>query len=211
MESNPCPLCSGASFSFYIQKQREFLQCSYCLSVFNAPMHYLTPQQEKAHYECHNNNPEDTEYQNFVSPVINAVLRDFSPEHSGLDFGSGTGSPVVKVLHNNNYNIDQYDIYFHNNSELFKKQYNYITCTEVIEHFKQPYKEFKLLRSLLLPGGKLYLMTEIFEEAKDFSSWYYKNDPTHIFLYHPKVFEWISKEFGFRKVTIDKRFITLEL
>ena len=211
MESNPCPLCSGASIGFYVQKQREFLQCSHCLSVFTASMHYLTPQQEKAHYECHNNNPEDTGYQSFVSPVTNAVLRDFSPHHSGLDFGSGTGSPVVKVLRNNNYNIDQYDVYFHNNSKLLRKLYNYITCTEVIEHFKQPYKEFELLRSLLLPGGKLYLMTEIFDETKDFGNWYYKNDPTHIFLYHSKAFEWIKKEFGYRKVAIAKRFITLEL
>ncbi|MUV03247.1 methyltransferase domain-containing protein [Flavobacterium rakeshii] len=211
MESLYCPLCNGTSKSFYTHGQREFLQCSLCLSVFLHPKNYLTTEQEEAHYKHHNNNPEDTGYQNFVSPATNAVLRDFTPQHSGLDFGSGTGSPIVKVLQDNKYSIEQYDLFFHNNPALLQKQYDYITCTEVAEHFKKPLKEFELLNSLLLPNGKLYLMTDLFDEARDFGNWYYKNDHTHVFIYHRNALEWIREKLQFKKLTIEKRLITLEL
>ena len=117
----------------------------------------------------------------------------------------------MKVLQDNKYNIEQYDLYFHNNPELLKKQYDYITCTEVAEHFKEPFKEFELLKSLLLPNGKLYLMTDLFDENRDFGSWYYKNDHTHVFMYHRNALEWIREKLEFKKLTIEKRLITLEL
>ncbi len=206
-----CMLCGGTAHNFYSHRQREFLQCLVCSSVFLHAKNYLSQQQEQSHYETHNNNPEDTGYKQFVSPITNAVLKDFTKDAKGLDFGSGTGSPIVKILSDNEYNINQYDIFFHNKEEMLQKQYDYITCSEVAEHFKEPYKEFKLLRSLLLPQGKLYLMTELFDENMDFGSWYYKNDPTHVFLYHPIAFEWIKNEFGFKKLTINKRLVILEL
>lgn len=206
-----CPLCSGNSKHYHTFRQREFLQCSVCLSVFKHPDHYLSEAEEQAHYECHINNPDDLRYQKFVSPVTNSILNDFSTIDYGLDFGSGTGSPIVKVLEDNSYDIQEYDLYFHNNPEKLNTKYNYIACSEVAEHFKEPYKEFTLLKDLLLPDGKLYLMTELFDEQRDFESWYYKTDPTHVFLYHPKAFEWIQQEFGYRQLIIDKRLITLGL
>lgn len=210
MNSIDCPLCRGKSSHYHTQRQREFLQCSVCLSVFTHPDHYLTPQEEQAHYECHINNPEDLRYQNFLSPVINAVLHDYKPSDKGLDFGAGTGSPIVKVLSDNSYTICQYDLFFHNDTEKLTHSYNYITCTEVAEHFKQPFTEFSLLKKMLLPKGKLYMMTELFDENRDFASWYYKTDPTHVFLYHAKAFDWIKENIGFKKITIDKRLIILE-
>lgn len=172
---------------------------------------YISTVEEKAHYETHENNPFDIRYQNFVSPIVNSILNDFTAEANGLDFGSGTGSPIVKMLADNGYKISQYDLFFHNNPQLLQQSYNYISCSEVAEHFKNPYEEFKLLRSLLLPGGRLYIMTELFDEEKNFATWYYKNDPTHVFLYHKQAFEWIKQEFGFKNVVIDKRLIVLSL
>ncbi len=211
MEKYSCPLCNSNSRSFLIKKEREFLQCSLCFSVFLNPNHYTTLDKEVAHYKTHNNDPFDVRYQNFVSPVVNSILNSFKKEDKGLDFGSGTGSPIVKMLRDNEYNISQYDLFFHTDKTVLQQQYNYISCTEVAEHFKEPYKEFTLLRNLLLPSGKLLLMTVLFEDKSDFSTWYYKDDPTHVFFYHPKAFEWIKNEFGFKSFTIDKRMITLEL
>ena len=31
----------------------------------------------------------------------------------------------------------------------------------------------------------------------DFSTWWYKNDLTHVFIFQEKTFEWIKKELGF--------------
>lgn len=187
------------------------MQCSKCFSVFLHPEYYISKSEEKAHYETHDNNPSDIRYQNFVSPIVNSILNDFEVEDHGLDFGSGTGSPIVKMLTDNGYTISQYDLFFHNEEKILGSSYNYIACCEVAEHFKNPYEEFKMLRSLLLPGGKLYIMTELFKEAIDFDKWYYKNDPTHVFLYHRQAFEFIKQEFGFETVFIDKRLIVLSL
>lgn len=209
MDNLACPLCNGNSSHYYKHKERDFLQCHNCSSIFLHPKDYLTPEAEEAHYQHHNNNPEDTAYQNFVRPVIDKILEDFEPEHTGLDFGSGTGSPIVKLLEDNGYNITQYDLYFHNDPQVLQQQYNYIAASEVAEHFKEPYKEFKLLRGLLNPNGKLYIMTELWRDDRDFGTWYYKNDHTHVFLYHPDAFEWIKHEFGFKGVQIEKRVVTL--
>lgn len=53
-------------------------------------------------------------------------------------------------------------------------------------------------------------MTDPFDEDRNFETWPYKNDHTHVFLYHQKAFEWIKKEFGFKNLTINQRLITFE-
>ncbi len=206
-----CPLCHGASIPYYLHISRQFLQCGTCLSVFLHPGDYLSAEAEKKHYLTHNNDPEDVRYQNFVSPIVRPILADFEPEHTGLDFGSGTGSPIMKLLKDADYNVVQYDLFFHNYPELLKNKYDYIACSETAEHFKEPYREFEQLRNLLNPGGKLYVMTERFDPDRDFGTWYYKTDPTHVFLYHAKAFEWIMNEFGFSGLEIEGRVIVLSL
>ncbi|KGO87532.1 hypothetical protein Q765_05170 [Flavobacterium rivuli WB 3.3-2 = DSM 21788] len=211
MKNVVCPLCGASSNNFYTQGQREFLQCSLCLSVFTHPKDYLTPEAEQAHYLCHNNDPDDIRYQNFVSPVTNAILADFQRQHKGLDFGSGTGSPILKVLTDNGYDIREFDLYFHNDLQALQQKYDYIACSETAEHFKDPHTEFAQLCSLLKPNGKLYVMTDRFDPDRDFSTWFYKTDPTHVFLYHAKAFEYIRQEFGFKTLTIQGRMVILGL
>jgi len=211
MKNVACPLCGALSNSFYTHGQREFLQCSLCLSVFTHPKDYLTAEAEQAHYLCHNNDPGDIRYQNFVSPVTNAILTDFQPQHKGLDFGSGTGSPILKVLTDNGYDVREFDLYFHNDLQALQQKYNYIACSETAEHFKKPHTEFTQLKSLLNAGGRLYVMTDRFDPDRDFGTWFYKTDPTHVFLYHAKAFEYIRQEFGFKTLTIQGRLVILGL
>ena len=111
------------------------------------------------------------------------------------------------MLQDNNYDIATYDPFFHNYPKLLEEKYDYIGCCEVIEHFCNPNKEFHLFKKLLNKNAKLYCMTDIYDDSIDFSRWYYKNDPTHIFFYHKKTFEWIKKEFNFLDVTIKHRLI----
>ena len=61
---------------------------------------------------------------------------------------------------------------------------------------------------MLDSNGKLYCMTDIFVDNIDFHQWYYKNDPTHVFIYQHKTFEWIKREYKFTKVNIVDRLIT---
>jgi hypothetical protein len=111
--------------------------------------------KEKLRYEEHINDVENKGYQRFVSPITSAVLKDFSTDDKGLDFGAGTGPVISKLLEDKDYSLVQYDPFFHNFPELLKDKYNYIVSCEVIEHFYHPKKEFELLHSLIQPKGKL--------------------------------------------------------
>jgi hypothetical protein len=78
-----------------------------------------------------------------------------------------------------------------------------------MEHFKNPQKEFRLLKQLLNPGGALYCMTHIYFAEIEFESWYYKNDPTHIFIYRKETLEWIKLNLEFSSMFIENRLIKL--
>jgi SAM-dependent methyltransferase len=204
---NKCPLCTNESSLFYQKNDKIYYQCINCFGIFIEPNHRLDKIQEKLHYETHINDVDDIRYQNFVSPITSAILNDFNPQSKGLDFGAGTGPVISKVLKDNGFSIRQYDPFFHNFPELLKFQYDFIACCEVMEHFHSPQKEFELLKKMLLPNGKLYCMTELYNDNINFGNWYYKNDPTHVFIYHQKSIEFIKEHFHFSDVLINKRLI----
>jgi SAM-dependent methyltransferase len=205
---NLCPLCNNTSTIFHKSEKRTHYQCNTCLGIFANENSLPSEESEKRHYQQHHNDVEDKGYQHFVSPITHSILRDFNASDKGLDFGAGTGPVISKVLTDHHFSIAQYDPYFHNHPELLREQYDYIASCEVIEHFYHPHKEFALLKSLLRPSGKLYCMTHVYDESIDFANWYYKNDPTHVFIYRKQSLEWICKEFEFSNVEIENRLIT---
>ncbi|MBU1658827.1 class I SAM-dependent methyltransferase [bacterium] len=207
--THSCPLCDGLGSVFYKKNDIVFYQCENCLGIFVDKIKRLDEKSEKMRYEIHENDVENQGYQKFVSPITSAIMRDYTPESQGLDFGAGTGPVISKILQDNGFFVKQYDPFFHNFPQLLEERYDYIACCEVIEHFYHPKKDFLLLKKLLKPNAKLYCMTDIYSEKIDFSSWYYKNDPTHVFFYHLKTLEWIKNELGFSDVKIEKRLITL--
>ncbi|MDX1545237.1 MAG: methyltransferase domain-containing protein, partial [Christiangramia sp.] len=85
-----------------------------------------------------------------------------------------------------------------------EKKYDFIICCEVMEHFQKPLEEFRLLRSLLRPGGKLYCKTEVWNDAIDFNGWHYKNDLTHVIFYDRETLLWIKENLQFSSVDIYK-------
>jgi SAM-dependent methyltransferase len=202
-----CPLCKNTS---PIIISNEFYECDVCKCIIRAKEFYLSHAKEKQRYLEHNNDVNDPGYQKFVSPITLAILRDYTPGHTGLDYGAGTGPVISKILQDNGYNIVQYDPFFHNFPQLLNSTYDYIACCEVIEHFHDPHKEFSLLKNLLKPGGRLYCMTEIYNSGIDFMKWYYKNDPTHVIFYRRETLEWIQQNFNFSKMTIQNRLIMFE-
>lgn len=206
--SNICPLCTNQGDDFYEKNNLRYYKCPVCDGIYMDNQLWPNKEAEKLRYQTHNNDVNDRGYQQFVSPITSAILINFSTSDMGLDFGAGTGPVISKILNDNNYNIKQYDPYFHNKPKLLTEKYNFIACCEVIEHFYNPLKEFQLLKKMLIPNGKLYCMTDIFNKSIDFNQWYYKNDPTHVFIYQQKTFEWIKKEFRFTKVEVEGRLIT---
>lgn len=206
-----CPLCNTNTKLFFKSSKKEYYKCSTCFSISLNPTCYLSSEQERKRYQEHNNDVHDPRYQKFVEPIIKAVKKSFKKIDYGLDFGCGTGPVISKLLRDTDYRIATFDPFFDNNLKVFQTSYNYIVCCEVIEHFHNPLQEFRLLKSLLKSGGKLYCMTELYEENIDFDKWYYKNDDTHVIFYQIKTFDWIKDQLGFNKVSISGRLITFEV
>jgi len=206
--TNKCPLCATIAEKFYEDNQKYF-HCLTCHAIFVAQEDLPDETLEKERYELHDDNAQDTGYRKFVSPITSNIEKDFSQEAKGVDFGAGTSQIITKVMQEKGYDISSYDPYFHPNKELLENKYDYIASCEVIEHFYHPAKEFALLQSMLKKDAKLYLMTDMYDEGTEFSSWYYKNDPTHVFFYTKKTFEWIQEKFAFTNLIIEKRLIIL--
>ncbi|MFO7756561.1 MAG: class I SAM-dependent methyltransferase [Bacteroidales bacterium] len=202
-----CPLCNGLSGTFCTIKKKVYYQCTDCRGIFLERHHLPGEDEEITRYKEHNNDVNDPGYRKFTSPVVRTVLRDFLPEHRGLDFGAGTGPVISKMLEEKNYRITQYDPFFCDNPGLLQDRYDYIISCEVIEHFHRPAKEFDLLRSLLRHKGKLYCMTDIYREDIDFRKWYYKDDPTHVFFYMEETLVFIKESFGFSELEVHDRLI----
>jgi SAM-dependent methyltransferase len=203
----PCSLCNCTTRDFEIIQEREYVQCTACKAILLSPQHFLSPQAEKFRYSLHNNDITDPSYIAFASPIINRIKEDFNSESIGLDFGCGTGPVIASELEKSGFKINLYDPYFKPNKAPLKIKYDFIICCEVMEHFKQPLKEFQLLRSLLKKGGKLYCKTEIWNSAINFKDWHYKNDLTHVIFYNKETLDWIKDNLNFSQIDVRPKFL----
>ena len=119
-----CPLCQNPGQLFYIHKRDTYYDCMNCRGLFRPQEHFPNDEAERSRYLEHNNDVHDKKYQQFVSPVVQAVINNYGPEHIGLDFGAGTGPVVSMLLEAKGYNIKKYDPYFHNHPEFLKLKYD---------------------------------------------------------------------------------------
>ena len=202
-----CPLCLAQGNLFFRNKQHSFYECELCKGIFRNHAQFLDRKDEKERYLHHVSDINDTGYYNFVLPIIMEVMAHFGSGRCGLDYGCGHTPVLSRLLSRENYNMEIYDAIFFNETAVLDKKYNFIVCCEVMEHFYQPNEEFKRLYKLLLPGGKLICKTHIYEKGMDFDAWYYKNDPSHVFIYQKETLEWIKDHFKWSGLEINNRLI----
>jgi Methyltransferase domain len=196
-----CPLCGElGQFSSVTNLKRVFFRCPSCDLLFVDPSHLLSPEEEKKRYESHNNDIQDPRYQDFLRPLYEVVHQTFPSTAKGLDFGAGPGPALSEMLKKQGFEIELYDPFFWPNKKALDTQYDFISASEVVEHFSDPSREFKLLRSLLKPEGALFVMTLPHTPEVELSQWYYLKDPTHVCAYSKTTFDWIRSNFGFRKL-----------
>ncbi|MCW7468356.1 class I SAM-dependent methyltransferase [Leptospira kanakyensis] len=205
-----CPLCESPSIPFYKNKFRDYLRCTHCLSIFMEKSFLPTKEEENKRYLEHNNDIYDIKYQNFLKPIVDKVLQFQKPDEDGLDFGAGPHSAIEYLLKQNGYSIRIYDPFFHPYDKNLLETYDYITLTEVVEHFHSPKLEFQKLKGLLKQNGSLYILTHPYDDSINFEKWYYKNDQTHTFFYTTTAFDWILNHYGFKTLEIQNRIIILK-
>lgn len=187
-----CPLCETP----LTHKLDDFYYaCQECEAIVKNSQYYLSSSAEKERYQEHNNDVQDVFYQQFTSPITHFILDNYSQNHLGLDYGCGTGPVISSQLQKEGFQVKLYDPFFYPDESYLNHTYDYIFSCEVFEHFYQPKLEIEKLLSLLKSNGRLIIMTHQFEGDISFSNWYYRKDPTHVFIYTKNTFEYIAKKY----------------
>ncbi len=202
-----CTLCHTA----LTQKMDAFFfSCHNCSALIKVEDYYLTAEAEKATYQTHNNDINDIRYQNFVSPVTNYVINNFSEDSIGLDFGCGAAPVVTKILTDKGFNIKKYDPFFFANNDYLNYHYDYIVCCEVVEHFYYPAKEIEKLIGLLNTDGELIIHTMLYHDEIVFNNWHYRRDDTHVIIYTRETMEFIARRYRLTITQMNQRLIVLK-
>lgn len=190
-----CPVCERAELQhFQSIKQQHYLRCRECQCTVMAPECRLSAEQEKAIYQYHDNNPGDPGYRRFLSKVADPLLTQLPRGANGLDFGCGPGPVLAGMLEEVGMTMALYDPFFYPQPDVLQRQYDFITCTEVLEHLHQPASVLRQLDGLLKPGGLLAVMTCFQTDDTRFASWHYRRDPTHVVFYKEETLESIAKQ-----------------
>ena len=201
MMAEQCPLCASTETSLLSisdrrgMNAREYHECALCRLIFVPERFHLSREEEKSRYDLHENNPKDERYVRFLSKLTGPLADHLKGGQQGLDFGCGSGPAIAALLEKNGHQVLNYDPFYFSDRALLSNTYDFISCSEVIEHFRAPREEFLRLHELLRPDGTLGIMTELYSgnKEKSIDQWWYTSEPTHICFYAPATFEWIAR------------------
>jgi 2-polyprenyl-3-methyl-5-hydroxy-6-metoxy-1,4-benzoquinol methylase len=192
-----CPLCAreGAD-SFHSDAARPYLHCSECSLVFVPVRWHVSAEAAKKRYDLHQNDPHDAGYRRFLGRLVDPMVARLPAGAHGLDVGCGP-VPVLSLLFaEKGFRVDNYDLFYADDRNLLKVTYDFVACTETVEHFTQPAADWDRLIRLVKPGGLLGVMTERLEQGMDFGRWHYTNDITHIGFYSKRTLKWIADRYN---------------
>jgi hypothetical protein len=193
-----CPLCANRSAVLFCHdRRRTYFHCPQCDLIFVPPRQLLMPDEEKTRYDLHQNDPADLRYRKFLNRLFRPLEKKLPPDAHGLDFGCGPGPTLSVMFEEGGYHCDNYDLYYAVAPALLKKQYDFLTCSEAMEHFRRPRDEFEQFLQLVRPGGWIGIMTQLHNEAPvPFERWHYKDDDTHIAFFSRRTFQTLGRTYG---------------
>ena len=203
-----CILCNHSDTQlFYRENQKKYYKCPKCCLIFLDSKNYLSNKDERIRYEQHQNFVDDEKYTQFLSKIFIPLKERLSNHKEGLDFGCGAGPALAKMFNDAGYIMDVYDPYFFPNETIFSKAYDFISCTEVLEHVFDPAKVIFDLNKILKKDGWLGIMTNFYDENIDFASWYYRKDPTHVAFYSKETLTHIASNMSWTLEFPDKNIV----
>jgi hypothetical protein len=179
----------------------RYYGCGVCRLVYLHPAQRLAAEAERAHYGTHENDPDDPGYRAFLARLADPLAERLPPGAEGLDYGSGPGPTLSRMMAERGFPMRDYDPFFAPDGEALRGTYEFVACSETAEHFHDPAEEFARLDGLLRPGGWLGVMTEMLDDSRDFAGWRYARDPTHVCFYHADTMRWIADAHGWRMET----------
>jgi hypothetical protein len=193
-QKTDCPVCGNAESSLILEaSDMRYRECPACRVLFLEKEFFPEPEEEHARYRTHRNTADNPGYTDFLARLASPLLERCMPGSRGLDYGCGSHAVLADMLGSAGMDMSVYDPFFHPKRDVLEDSYDFIACSEVVEHFHYPEKEFKRLRSMLKPDGLLGIMTGIYSDEIDFASWYYRRDFTHVVFYRIETFEVIAR------------------
>lgn len=175
---------------------RAYWRCTVCAATFLDPSQLPNPDEELKRYLLHENDPDDSRYREFLSRLATPLLDRLPLRQEGLDYGCGPGPALACMLNEAGHTMHLYDPFFAPNCAALTRTYDFITCTEVAEHFHQPAAEFDKLDRLLRPGGWLAVMTSFQTDDANFHHWHYRQEPAHVVFYRDETFRFLASHHG---------------
>lgn len=192
-----CPVCGARSPRPFMSIDRQnYWRCDQCEVRFLDTCDHPSAQDEYHQYLLHENDPDDPGYRKFLSKLAAPLLAKLESDSQGLDFGCGPGPALAAMLREAGHRISLYDPFFHPDVAPLSDIFDFITCTEVAEHFHHPADEFDRLDAMLRPGGWLGIMTCFRTDDARFANWHYRKDPTHVVFYCETTFREIARQRG---------------
>ena len=181
---NHCPVCRApAPRGFMHVDARDYWRCECCQASFLDPRQLPAAEAEHEHYLTHENTTDDPGYRGFLAKLATPLLERLGSGQSGLDFGCGPGPALAAMFREAGHAVALYDPCFQPDRTVLSKSYDFITCTEVVEHLHRPADVFDQLGTQLRPGGWLGVMTCFQTDDDRFATWNYRRDPTHVVFY----------------------------
>lgn len=212
LEGPQCPLCEAPRTSLFLRQSTRvpwhlysptapkgeglrFFRCGSCDLLFKDPAIRTTPEQARRHYEKHNNDLGDQGYRAHLLRLLTPVASHLSAGAVGLDYGCGPTLSLEPLARELGFECHSFDPEFFPDTQLLRDaHYDFVLCSEVVEHFDEPRVEFERLRRLIKPaGGILGLMTQ--HPPESFPDWWYQRDPTHVVFYSPRTIHKIAQLF----------------
>jgi SAM-dependent methyltransferase len=190
-----CQICESISETFY-QDKRTFYKCPNCSLIFTKDLPDKT--LEENHYKSQWETTEPTFWENQTKALISYIEQYIKPSQNHhtqhvtpkriLDFGSGSGE-ITRQLENYGYLVTSLEPM--HNGYLKDQQYPFlfdaVVAVEVIEHLPNVWEELFEIDKVLKPGGAIIISTgltnsfiESPDSVKQFNTWEYKDDPTHL-------------------------------
>ncbi len=183
---------------------RKYWRCKHCSATFLDSAQLPAKADERREYSLHQNDPTDSGYRQFLNRLVLPLKEHLGNNLVGLDYGCGPGSAMPLLFSDSGHEIILYDPIFYPDRSKLGRKYDFIVCTEVVEHFHNPFEEFQQLDSLLVPGGWLGLLTCFQTDDQQFEQWHYRRDPTHVVFYRRETFDIISHRFHWEHTIPEK-------
>jgi len=175
---------------------RRYWRCDTCGARGLNPAHYPDGATERAQYDRHENAVDDPGYRQFLDRLAAPLLARLGAGAGGLDYGCGPGPALAAILREAGHDVAVYDPFYAPDPAPLSETYEFVTCTEVAEHFHRPAEEFDRLGAMLRPGGWLAVMTCFQTDDARFGGWHYRKDPTHVVFYRAETFAMIAAARG---------------